>query len=390
MDAQEDIKTALPVDPFRAAREGAGTQDVTLHGEDLLMLLRWRDVRAAARDPEHFDSAHLGRVPTPQEVGIRSFRQLPIEANPPEHTAWRDLVQPYFRRPTQDGPKAEFEALVRDELDALIAGADRDIVAGFALPLQSKALAILLDTDRGMAADWVRWGLHAFRTAGQTDPDKARRFLDFIDAQLDAAGGADDPSFFAYLGRARIEGRPLTRDEMRGICHLALSGGRDTVINSITAVFAHLAATPGDLDRLSEDPGLVPGAAEEIFRFISPLPQIGRVCPAGYDHPGGGHVDPGDRAALCWASANRDAEVFDAPEVLRIDRKPNPHVAFGAGAHTCLGAPMARLLVRTLLAELARRRPTLRVVAAGPRANAFGTPYLFETLQMSIAPGGDR
>ncbi|MDJ1017503.1 MAG: cytochrome P450 [Paracoccaceae bacterium] len=372
-----------PPDPFAEARSKSGADVGTFHGEDLLMLLRWKDVRAAARDFEHFDSSVRGRVPIPPEDEIRPFRQLPIETNPPEHGRWKEIVLPYFRRPMDPAAKAEFECILASRVTKALKGSVMEMVRDFALPVQSASLAVLLDTDRDIAAEWQGWGLHAFRTDGKTDPAKAARFLEFIDRMLNRGLVEPDMGLFSALHDARFEERPLTRDEMRGICHLSLAGGRDTVINAIVGTLAHMAQTPEDLDRLRDEPSLIPVATEEIFRVLSPLPQIARVCPHGYEH-GPLTVAPGDRAALCWAAANRDPEVFESPEELRIDRARNPHVAFGAGTHTCLGAPMARLLVRTLLSQLAERVERIEVLNSVARTNPFGTPYLFESFHARL------
>ena len=380
--------TAGLPDPFRTEREADGVAARCFHGERMVMLLRWQDVRAAARDPARFDSGQSGRIPTPPETDIRDFRQIPIETNPPDHGLWRDLLQPYFRRPTQPGPRAEIEAILHDGVTAAMAGRV-EVVTEFALPVQSAALAVLLDADRGLAGEWIAWGLHAFGTGGKTDPVKAARFLEFIDRMLDRGAVSPDQGLFSYLHRARFKDRPLSRDQMRGICHLALAGGRDTVINAVTGVIAYLAQNPGELDRLRADPGLIITASEEFFRVLSPLPMIGRVCPEGLDTAAGG-VAPGARAGLCWAAANRDAQVFEAANEIRLDRKPNPHVAFGAGAHTCLGAPMARLILRSLLSQLASRVARVDLLDAEPRETEFGTPFLFNRLSARLIPRVDH
>jgi cytochrome P450 len=104
-------------------------------------------------------------------------------------------------------------------------------------------------------------------------------------------------------------------------------------------------------------------ASEEFFRVLMPLTHIGRVCPADTDVHGT-RVKPGGRVSLAWASANFDETVFDAPHEIRLARKPNPHLAFGFGAHLCLGAPHARLIVRTLLETLAARVGRIAVLDA--------------------------
>jgi cytochrome P450 len=174
------------------------------------------------------------------------------------------------------------------------------------------------------------------------------------------AESAPGEDFFSALAMAEFRGRRLTREEMTGFCNLAFAGGRDTVIHSISSIMAHIAERPEILRMLRDDPKLVMSATEEFMRHISPITHLGRVCPHGGD-AGGMPVEPDGRVSLCWASANRDASVFDAPDELRLDRKPNPHVAFGSGPHTCAGALHSRVLFRILLEELSARVEAIHV-----------------------------
>lgn len=139
-----------------------------------------------------------------------------------------------------------------------------------------------------------------------------------------------------------------------GFGNLTFAGGRDTIIHSISSIIAYFGAHPDRLAYLREDPKRVVHASEEFFRVFMPLTHIGRVCPEETEVKGVS-VPPGGRVSLCWASANRDESVFDDSGEIRLDRKPNPHLSFGFGAHLCLGAPHARLVVRTLLQKLAAR-----------------------------------
>jgi cytochrome P450 len=131
-------------------------------------------------------------------------------------------------------------------------------------------------------------------------------------------------------------------------------------------VFGYFAENPAALAFLREDPGRAVHASEEFFRVYIPLTHIGRVCPADTE-VGGVTVPAGNRVSLCWSSANRDETVFEAADEIRLDRKPNPHLAFGFGTHLCLGAPHARLLVRTLLQKLAARVGSIEVLASEER-----------------------
>jgi len=127
-----------------------------------------------------------------------------------------------------------------------------------------------------------------------------------------------------------------------------------------------LASHPADFDFLREDPKRIIGASEEFFRAISPVTHLARICPKGAEVHGV-KIEPGEFASLCFASANYDEEVFDAPEEVRLDRKPNPHVAFGFGPHLCLGAAHARLVIRTLIKCLCNKVQVIEVLASNEK-----------------------
>jgi cytochrome P450 len=166
---------------------------------------------------------------------------------------------------------------------------------------------------------------------------------------------------FSALATASYRGRRLTREEMMGFGNLVFAGGRDTIIHSISSIIAYLGQNPAALEYLREDSRRIVHAGEEFFRVFMPLTHIGRVCPVDtYVH--GVPVKAGGRVSLAWSSANFDETVFDAPEDIRLDRKPNPHMSFGFGPHFCLGAQHARLIVRSLLEALTGRVERITVL----------------------------
>ena len=119
-----------------------------------------------------------------------------------------------------------------------------------------------------------------------------------------------------------------------------------------------------------------------------PLTHIGRVCPVQTDVHGV-HVPPGGRVSLGWASANFDESVFDAPEEIRLDRKPNPHISFGFGVHLCLGAPHARLIVRTLLQAYVDRVASIEITDAVPHVEdeeRYSRTNGFDALTVRLTP----
>jgi cytochrome P450 len=237
-------------------------------------------------------------------------------------------------------------------------------VHGFALPLQSHALTYLLNVPEAEASTYIRWGINALLDGGD-GRGKGLALDEYLRDRLARAAREPGPDFFGELTRLRFRGRPLTHDEILGFANLTFAGGRETVIQTIAVVFAHFAEKPDDLNRLRAEPDRITHAAEEFFRVASPLTQIGRVCPRGAQVHGV-TVPPDHRVSLCWASANRDEAAFPSAHETRLDRRPNPHVAFGFGPHLCLGAPHARLLVRTLLEQLAAKIGTVSLVEAVP------------------------
>ncbi len=376
-------------DPFREHREKGPVLDATFQGQPVPMILRHEDVRAAAKDWKTFSSDAPFRVPIPSEEDVRSMRQLPVETDPPDHTDYRAIVEPFFRRAKEPGMIQDVEQLIEGMVADALRRVSIEVVREFALPLQSRALAFLLNVPVAEADVWIGWGTHVFKD-GPDGQRKGAALESYLHQRLDEAAAHPGPDFFSALNQATFRGRPLTRTEMMGFANLTFAGGRDTVIHTVASVFAHLAAHPEALGFLREDPRRVVNATEEYYRVVSPLTHIGRVCPVD-TQVHGAHVPAQSRVSLCWASANRDATVFDAPDEVRLDRKPNPHMAFGAGAHLCLGAAHARLILRSLLESLSRRVQLIEILESRDRVEAeasYERTVGYESLVVRLRPSG--
>ncbi len=348
------------IDPFAPARERDGVLIGDFSGETIPMILRHGDVRRAARDWGTFSSDAPMRVPIPSEEGVRSVRQLPIEADPPLHTRFRKLLNPLFLRPLAPGYQAQIDALIGELIDRWVAVGPIEIVRDFALPLQSRALARLLGMPDAAAEEWIGWGTHVFHD-GEDSSAKGQVLDRYIRHALTEAQAREGDDFFVFLNTAQVDGRPLTEDEKVGVANLTFAGGRDTVINTVSRMIAHFAAHRADLNAAAADARSLAHAVEEFVRFISPLTHIGRVCPVETEVHGH-RVAAGGRVSLGWAAANHDPAVFDDPGCLRLDRSPNPHLGFGSGIHTCLGAAQARTILRSLIRQLATRTATITVI----------------------------
>lgn len=337
-------------DPFRAARARCPVHAGEFQGETIPMILRLKEVRAAAKDWETYSSDAPRRVPIPSEEDVRTVRQYPLEVDPPVHALYRKIVEPFFLRPKQSEVVTKIDALIERLVDAALEG-EKDLVHDFAIPLQSHALTYLLNVDEREAETWIRWGIHVFKDGDGTS--KGPFMQEYCREMFEAATDSGD-DFFSTLNAAEFEGRLLTIDEKLGFANIAFAGGRDTIIHTVTRILHYFGEHPEALKFLRATPSAINTAAEEFFRVFMPLTHIGRVCSHQTDVHGHA-VEPGGRVSLTWSAANLDPEVFEAPCEIRLERKPNPHIAFGFGNHSCLGAHHARAIVRALIRIVSTR-----------------------------------
>ncbi|NMH87927.1 cytochrome P450 [Flavivirga algicola] len=355
-------KSALP-DPFEEARVNKGYGEMDDQNDPVTMVLGLKDLRKCAHNWKTFQSgATPGRIVIPSEVNIRDTRQIPFEVDPPEHKDFRALVEPWFKRPLEADYKATLTQQINDIVDEVLAKDSVEVVEEFSLRLQSRALTLLLNIPYEESETWISWGTHVFRSEGEAlDGDKANILYDYIDERITQAIESPGADLYSMLLAATVNGKKLTREEVKGVMILTFAGGRDTVINAVTNSIAYFAEHPESLDRLQNEPDITGRAVEELIRYFSPLTQMGRVVTEDTqvcEHA----VKEDTRISLCWASANRDAKVFENPNDIVLDRKINPHVAFGFSHHNCLGATHARQIMNILLTTLAKKIKSIDIV----------------------------
>ena len=380
-------KNFVANDPFREKREAEGVLEAIFQGKKIPMILGYKDVRAAAADWETFSNDAPFRIPIPSEEDVRSVRQLPIETDPPDHADYRRIVEPFFRQPKEPEMVHKVDALITELLEQATLRPSIEIVREFALPLQSRALTYLLRVPEREASEWISWGTHVFRD-GANGQAKGAALERYIQRQLDRSTENPGADFFGVLTQAKFRGRTLTREEMMGFANLVFAGGRDTVIQTVSSIIGYLGGHPEALDVLRARPEWLNSAAEEFFRFVSPLTHIGRVCPHAAEVKGV-VVEADERVSLCWASANRAASVFESPDELRLDRKRNPHIAFGSGPHNCLGALHSRLLTRCLLRHLCEDIAVITILEAeehNERESQYERRLGYDSLLVQMTP----
>ena len=282
---------------------------------------------------------------------------------------------------------AQVESLLAERLADALARDSIEIVNEFALPVQSRALTYLLNVPESEAETWIGWGIHVFKVTGG-EFKKGTVLEDYLQAKFDEVEASPGADFFSALTQANFRGRRLTREECMGFANLAFAGGRDTIIHTISCALGYLAENPSALEVLRADPKRITLASEEFFRVFMPLTHIGRVCPTDTE-VNGITVPANQRISLAWASANFDEAAFPQPEEVRLDRKPNPHLSFGFGTHLCLGAPHARLILRTLLRLCCERVGSLKILEAQERTEkeaTFDRKLGYDLLRLRLEP----
>lgn len=358
------MTTSTFPDPFEQARLNEGTSTIDDQNDPVTMVLGLKDVRKCAHNWKTFQSGgeEVGRIVVPSEAAIRDTRQIPFELDPPEHGAYRKLIEPWFKRPLQADYQRKLKKIIDELIDEAVSLDTIEVVEEFSLKLQSRALTLLLNTPYEESELWISWGTHVFRSKDtELNKDKADVLYDYLDQQIEKAIANPGEDLYSFLLASEVNDKSLSKEEVKGVLSLTFAGGRDTIINAVTNTVAYLAEHPESLDRLKKEPEITTKAVEELVRYFSPLTQMGRVVTEDTqvcEHA----AKANSRISLCWASANRDASVFETPNNVVLDRKLNPHVGFGFSTHNCLGATHARQLLAILIGSLSEKTSSIDIL----------------------------
>jgi unspecific monooxygenase len=226
------------------------------------------------------------------------------------------------------------------------------------------------DSDRHLLRPWSAdickmYELHPSLEAQRDAMRASTEFGDYLRALARERRGRDADDLISQLARIVDEGERLTEDELVGTCVLLLNAGHEATVNSTLLGWWTLFRHPARLAELRAEHTLIPTAIDELLRFDTPLQMFERWVLEPTDLHGVS-IPRGAELGLLFGSAYRHPDMFEAPDELRLNRTPNPHLAFGAGIHFCLGAPLARLELQTSFRALLERFPAMEV-AREPR-----------------------
>lgn len=293
--------------------------------------------------------------------------------DPPEHGRMRRLVNKAF---TVRAIAAMTDVVGRvtddllDQVERLAAGgAVVDLHRELAYPLPAIVIAGMLGVppqDRDLFKGWSD-DISALVFGGLEDQGRHARARDgmgelvgYMTALVARVRREPGPDLTSALVRARDQDDALSEAEVVATCVNLLFGGHETTTNLIANGVLALLRAPDQAALLAADPGTAGRAVEELLRYDGPAKAVARVAAEDVELRGR-RIRAGDRVFLLPSAADRDPEVFERPDVLDLTRDPNPHLAFGAGIHYCLGAALARLEASVALPRLLQRFPALQL-----------------------------
>lgn len=342
----------------------------------LWMFGRYDDVVAILRESQRISKEASRLVPVERQTPLD---QAMINQDPPRHGALRRWAAPAFSPDRLSVLEREITRFVDSQLDQALSKRAFDLVGELAHPLPLFVVCRLIGVppaDTQQLRTWTDQVLRGFDSVAESptvqegQADAAAELIRYFTACLRRTDHPAGSLLDAAVHRAWRDGGPAfeaTDAEILGACFLFLIAGYETTVNLITAGTHALLTHPEQLEVLKREPGLLDSAIEEMLRFESPIQRATFRVTREPIVIGGRELPADQHVSAVLGAANRDPDRFDDPDRFHIGRRPNRHVAFGLGAHRCLGEKLARLEARVMFSRLLQRGFPLEPGSDPPR-----------------------
>ncbi len=356
-------KTLRDHDPMHWNRDGS------------LLLSRYEDIKAVWRDL----SGQVDRT----EAYTKKFGAGPLLEHhtstmlfrdPPDHDRLREIVNPFFTQSAIERLRVVIKEIVADLLDEIEEKREIEFVSEFSSRIPIQVICDIFGVPRADGPIIRDLGAQVLLplnpavspeviAAGHASTQKFKDYLlDFINYWRAQPVQEVPENIISALVAAEKRGSPpISESEMAHMCILVLNGGHETTTNLIGLSTLALMNHPDQMALIGNDSSVVGQGVEECLRFATPLQLQGRLTTREVQIPSG-VIPPNTEVVVAQVSANRDERVFEDPDTLRLTRRPNPHLAFGAGVHVCLGRPLARIEAGEALPALMRRFPKMQLI----------------------------
>jgi cytochrome P450 len=365
-------------DPYPAYRELRATAPVCWNDvTNFWALLKYEDIRFVSSNPAMFSSTKGITIPDPGLPNPVQEGSL-IFTDPPRHRQLRKLINSGFTRRQVAILEPKIRDIVRGILDDIEPDSTHEFAEEIAAPLPTRIIAELLGAPPD---DWEQFRAWSDAATGTADPEveldtfvAMGQCYEYFQKLIAARRSEARDDVLSVLVEAEIDGQRLSDEDLLKFAFLLLVAGNETTRNLIALGTLALIAHPDQCRLLVDDPTLIPAAVEEMLRWNSPVVHMARIATTDVEIRGQ-LIRQGEVVVMLYGSGNRDEDIFGSDsEEFNVTRHPNPHIAFGCGEHSCLGAQLARLEACTLFDELLRRFPRLELVGDVDRMRATMIP----------------
>ncbi len=345
-----DLRDNTPV-VYLSGRSTTGTLTISRH----------EDVMAALRTPEVFSSDSSA-------VQIGNTRPLvPLQVDPPHHSKHRKALDPLFAPKQMVKYEPRVRELIRELIDEVADQGHCNFHEAIAEPLPSTIFLELLGLPVSRVDEFLALKDGIIRPPARSLEERyemvratGQKIYAVLEEVVEARMAERQDDFLSTIIDAKVDGQPLSRDDVVDIGYLFFLAGLDTVSASLECIVAYLAQNPGHRQRVAHDPAVIPHAIEELLRYESPVPVVPRITSADTELSGC-PISTGSRISVLLGSANTDERFWDNPDEVDFDRESNKHLGFGGGVHRCLGSHLARMELRVALEEWHARVPDYRL-----------------------------
>ncbi|MFJ9622989.1 cytochrome P450 [Streptomyces sp. NPDC101181] len=339
-------------------------------GDAAVLLTRYEDVRLALSDSrltrEGLARPDAARITAGDAEGIFSS-PMARTLNAEGHERWRRMVGKWFTAKRMAALKPRMEETADRLIDTMIEhGSPADVISHLAFPLPVYVICTMLgvpESDRELFKGWSDTFLNMTKYTKEETDAAHRDFASYMAGLIEAKRQAPGEDLLSQLmDGTDAEGEPMSEEGLVATGQALLLAGHETTAGFIAMMTAHLLSERSRWERLLADPSLIRSAVEEVLRFDPNGSGFGMLRYAHDDvELSEGTIPRGTTVVCSMAAANRDERAWDGPDAMDLGRSPNPHLTFGAGAHSCLGQPLARTELQAVLGVMLRRLPDLRL-----------------------------
>ena len=330
--------------------------DVSPYG-NAWQAIKHEDALFVLRHPEIFSNE--GATPFPRDPNDY-FYFIPQEIDPPAHRKYRNIVDPVFSPQGVMKLEAKIRKLANDLIDQFIDKGEVEFTEAFGRPLPVMVFLDIMGLPQDMRDTFVSWAMELLHSNDRERMGKAMASITaYIKSAIADKKANPDDGVVSLIAHAEIDGRPLSDKEVFGFVVFLFIGGLDTVFATLNNIWLYLARNPDKVKEMLADPDNINAQIEELLRVWS-VTFSGRVLIQDYEMRGV-QLKKDDRITCVLPACNFDPEVFPNPREVRFDRPRQTILAFTVGAHSCMGAHLARLEIKCGLQEWLKRIPEFKL-----------------------------